>query len=135
MPGLMADHNVRGQFRDLLWILQSATWRDLWDRLHVTVQVMEGVGLDRTSSDLLVWQTCQARGIVLLTGNRHDEGPDSLEATIRTFNQLDSLPVITLSDPQRFKYDRPYVEKVAERVLDYLINLDDHLGAGRLYAP
>jgi hypothetical protein len=31
--------------------------------------------------------------------------------------------------------DRLYAEKVAERLLDYLMRIDDFRGAGRLYVP
>ena len=31
--------------------------------------------------------------------------------------------------------DRSYLEKVAERLLDYLMRIDDFRGAGRIYVP
>ena len=50
----------------------------------------------------------------MITGNRNDESPDSLEATIRNENQPDSLPVITIADSDRVLRDRLYAEKVAD---------------------
>src|SRR5205085_11748682 len=101
----------------------------------VTVESFPGLGLDRNAPDRLIWETCQTQGIVLFTGNRNQEGPDSLEETLRTLNRVDSLPVITLGDPMRFRNDRAYAERAALRLLDYLLNLDHHRGAGRLYVP
>lgn len=59
--------------------------------------------------------------LVLITGNRNDDGADSLEATIRNENQPDSLPVITIADQDRVLQDRLSAERVAESLLDYLL--------------
>src|SRR5207244_10735975 len=95
----------------------------------------ETLGLARNASDLVIWQTCQRHEIVLFTANRNDEGPESLEAAIRSYNQPSSLPVITLGNPKRFSYDRRYIPRVADRLLDIVHNLDNYRGAGRLYVP
>jgi hypothetical protein len=73
--------------------------------------------------------------LVLVTGNRNDDGPDSLEAVIRNENQLDSLPVITIADPDRMLRDRLYADTVAERLLDYLMRIDEIRSTGRIYVP
>jgi hypothetical protein len=78
---------------------------------------------------------CQRERLVLVTGNRNADEPDSLELVIRDENQPDSLPVVTLANPQRITRDRPYAEKVAERLLERLIAIDDFRGAGRIYVP
>jgi len=49
----------------------------------------------------------------LIAGNRNDDGPDSLEAVIRDENQPDSLPVVTIANPDRMLNDRLYAEEVA----------------------
>ncbi len=67
--------------------------------------------------------------------NRNQRGPDSLEAVIRAENQPDSLPVMTIGDADRVLEDRLYAEKVAERLLDYLMRIDELRGTGRLYVP
>ena len=72
---------------------------------------------------------------MLLTRNRNDDGPESLGAAIRTMNQLDSLPVITLANADRILENKSYAERVAERLLDYLLYMDNLLGTGRLYVP
>jgi len=71
----------------------------------------------------------------LITGNRNDDGPDSLEATIRNENQPESLPVITIGDADRVLRDRLSAENVAGRLLDYLMRIDEVRGVGRLYVP
>jgi hypothetical protein len=130
----MADHDIEGQFAELLRILRSPTWRDLWERLGVTTESFASLGLSEQAPDGLLWETCQAQQVVLVTGNRNSESPDSLEATIRRLNQADSLPVVTIADPQKFSH-RSYAERAAERLLDYLLDLDKYRGAGRLFIP
>jgi len=71
----------------------------------------------------------------LFTGNRNDEGPDSLEATLRAHNQITSLPVITLGDAMRYNYHRAHAEAAAEGLMEILLDLDSRRGAGRLYVP
>jgi hypothetical protein len=93
------------------------------------------VGLAYDSPDTVIWRTCQREQHVLITGNRNDDGPDSLEAVIRDESQPDSLPVITLANPNRVLQDRLYAEKVAARLLEYLMRIDEVRGAGRLYVP
>lgn len=83
----------------------------------------------------MIWRTCQREGLVLITGNRNKRGPESLEAVIQGENQLDSLPVITISNADRVLQDRLYAEKVAESLLDYLLRIEEVRGAGRLYVP
>jgi hypothetical protein len=70
-----------------------------------------------------------------VTGNRNDDGPDSLEATIRNENQPDSLPVITIANTERVLKHRQYAHTVAERVLEKLIAIDDFRGTGRICVP
>jgi hypothetical protein len=82
----------------------------------------------------VVWETCQAHEIVLVTGNRNHDSPDSLEATIYRLNQADSLPVITISKPKDVEH-RAYAERAAVRLLEYLSELDRFRGTGRLYIP
>ena len=50
-------------------------------------------------------------------------------------NQPDRLPVVTISDQDRVLQDRIYAEKVAVKLLEYLIRIDEVRGAGRLYVP
>ena len=83
----------------------------------------------------MIWRTCQREQLVLITGNRNDDGPDSLEAVIRDENRPDSLPVFTLANANRILRDRGYAEQVAVRLLDDLMRIDEVRGVGRLYLP
>ncbi len=135
MRGILADINVGAQVRVLLAIWTSDIWRDLWNDLGLSMVSFPTLGLSYNASDAVIWATCQREGLVLISGNRNDDGPDSLEATIRNENQPDSLPVVTISDTNRVLQDRLYAEKVAERLLEKLIAIDDFRGAGRIYVP
>jgi hypothetical protein len=135
MRGILADINVVGQRGALLSIWTSDTWRDLWNDLGMVVESFRSLGLSDNASDALIWRTCQREGLVLITGNRNDDGADSLEATIRNENQPDSLPVITIGDADRVLRDRVYAENVAEQLLDYLMRIHEVRGAGRIYVP
>ncbi len=88
------------------------------------------LGFPTTAPDALIWRTCQQEGLVLITGNRNDDGADSLEATIRSENQPESLPVLTIADANRVLHERVYADSVAESVLDYLLRIDEVRGAG-----
>jgi hypothetical protein len=57
------------------------------------------------------------------------------DVIIRTEGLPESLPVITLANPQRLLRDRSYAESVAERLLDDLMDIDRFRGAGRIYVP
>jgi hypothetical protein len=76
-------------------------WRDLWTDLGLSAVRFPDVGLPHNGSDAIIWRTCHRGELVLITGNRNHDGPDSLEATIRNENQPNSLPVITISDTGR----------------------------------
>jgi Domain of unknown function (DUF5615) len=117
----------------VIWL--SATWREFWIELGLSVQDFKAVGLPLDATDPTVWRTCQREQLVLITGNRNMRGPDSLEAVIRSENQPDSLPVITIANANRVLQDRLYAEEVAERLLEKLIAIDDFRGAGRIYVP
>jgi hypothetical protein len=131
MITVLVDHNIEGQAA-LLWnTLIVAGWVDLAQFRFVTfVQV----GLTVASSDRMVWQFAQAQGMLLLTGNRNMDNPNSLEQTIRDSNQATSLPVITVSDLDQM-VEATYRERCATRLAEIVLYLDDYRGAGRLFIP
>jgi hypothetical protein len=135
MRGILADNDVQGFVKAIVSIWLSDTWRDLWNDLDLSVLSFSGLGLSRDSSDAVVWRACQREKLVLIAGNRNAERHDSLESVIRAENQPDSLPVVTLANLERLARDRLYVERVAERLLEKLIAMDDFRGAGRIYVP
>jgi hypothetical protein len=133
MRGILADINAGKHVKAIISIWASDTWREIWNHLGLSVTSFPALGLGYNSPDTLIWRTCQSENLVLITGNRNDNGPDSLESVIRDDNLPESLPVFTIADPDRVLRDRLYTEKVAERLLEYLFAIDDFRGAGRIY--
>ena len=135
MLGLLADANIEGQLIRLVEIVEAGPWKEIWDSLDVSVRTFEELRLMHDVSDAALWRTCQRQNLVLVTANRNQLGPDSLEAVIRSQNTLESLPVLTLADPERVMSDRRYARRVAERLLEYLFEIDRYRGSGRLFLP
>lgn len=99
------------------------------------VHTFKELGLAEELADSELWHFCQARQIILITANRNDEGPDSLEATIRNHNTPESWPVFTLADSEQVHKNKMYANRVAERLLQYLLEIDQLRGTGRIYIP
>src|SRR5690349_18915437 len=92
---LLADANINGHVARLGFLMRSPYWRDVWDGLQIRVAAFGDVGLDPADTDAVVWDCCQNQGLILITSNRNEDGPDSLETTIRTRSTATSLPVFT----------------------------------------
>ena len=73
--------------------------------------------------------------LILVTANRNAAGSDSLEMTLRAENTATSLPVFTIANEKRVFQSRDYAERVAVKLLDYLLDIDRVRGTGRLYLP
>ncbi len=73
--------------------------------------------------------------MILITDNRNDESPESLNAAIRTFSTPQSLPVFTIADLDRFGTSRAYEERVVVALYEYLPSIDEVRGSGRLFLP
>src|SRR5438128_1126105 len=80
MRAIMADNDVTGHLKTLVLIWNSPEWQQLWEALALPVVTFEELGLSRTALDLDLWQECQRRQIVLVTGNRNRDDETSLEA-------------------------------------------------------
>ena len=135
MLRIMSDHDVQGHVSRLMDTCQASPWNGLWRDLECDVCTFEDLDLAEDATDAVVWQACQEGKILLITGNRNAEGPESLEITIRQRNSPDCLPVLTLADPDRIVRDRGYAESVVERLFDILIDIEVFRGAGRLFLP
>jgi hypothetical protein len=131
----MADNDVGGQFDELLQVLNSDELREFWEDLQLGVLTFASLGLERNAPDAVVWDACQANEVILITGNRNNDGPDSLEATLRARNQAGSLPVFTLVHPRRVRESRSYATEVAVKLLEHLLEIDRYRGAGRIWLP
>jgi hypothetical protein len=132
---LLADANIQGQVEILVGRMQTEQWRDFWDHLQLRHATFADVGLQPADSDAVIWHRCQAMGLVLLTDNRNDDGPDSLEATIRTDNQPTRLPVFTIGNVRQLSESPAYADRVIDQLFEYLLEFDNIRGTGRLYLP
>ena len=135
MITLLADANIQGQVGILVARMQGEAWRDFWDYLQLQYVTFADVGLQLSDPDAIVWRRCQESQLLLLTDNRNDDGPDSLEATIRSRNSLTSLPVFTIGNARLLSSDNQYAERVIKSLIAYLLELDNLRGTGRLYLP
>ncbi|MBC8869512.1 MAG: ACP S-malonyltransferase [Planctomycetes bacterium] len=135
MIGIMCDQDVQGLARAVLARCRQGDGEDVWNELEIELYTFADLGLEPDATDAEIWIACQENNIVLLTGNRNAEGPDSLEVTIRERNVAGSLPVLTFADLRKLKYDRGYLELAAERLLEKLFDIDALRGAGRIYLP
>jgi hypothetical protein len=132
---ILLDENIDGYAEYLSRFLFSQTWTGISSLLDVHLVSFDEVGLVRGAPDEQVWEFCQQHHYYLLTDNRNQSKPDSLEAMIRNRNEPTSLPVFTISDVQRLRSDREYVEALVTKLLEYLMDADNLGGTGRLYLP
>jgi hypothetical protein len=72
--------------------------------------------------------------MLLLTANRNAKGDDSLEQVMREENQPASFPIITIADSDRVN-EFDYRECCVERLVEIVIDVQDYMGAGRLFIP
>jgi hypothetical protein len=76
--------------------LTALGWVEMLDLKLVT---FADVGLSDDSSDRAVWRQARQLGMILLTDNRNNDGPDSLEQTLRDGRTDQSLPVLMWATP------------------------------------
>jgi hypothetical protein len=135
VPVILIDANIEGQGAQIRMRLQTAAWRELTAAAELTLWTFREIALDHGSSDDVVWHFCQAHGYYLLTSNRNEESADSLEATLRREGTPASLPVFTLPRPDRVYCSPAFLDRVAEKLLEYVLDADNIRGTGRLYLP
>jgi len=135
MLGLLADANTELHVSILLNVCRSKRWRLVWDALSIDVLDFRSLGIQTSTPDDVLWHLCQARQIVLITANRNQSGPDSLQGTILRESTIDSLPVITIGDPRQLQLDNVYRERAADRLIEILFDMERIRGAGRMYIP
>jgi hypothetical protein len=135
MPAIMADHDTEGQVRALLRLLTSAAWYEVWHGPAMRVESFASLGLPENRPDAALWQFCQTQQIILTTGNRNKVGTDALEAVIARNNPPTSLPVLPIGTPPRVLSSRAYAERVATRLPEVLLDVEQYRGTGRLYLP
>jgi hypothetical protein len=135
VQAILSDANIEGHVRYLVALMEGEAWRGVWLPLGLRLRTFADMGLTADASDEAVWHACQHEQVVLITANRNSDGADSLEATMRKANTLDSLPILTIADPGLVLASREYADRVVEKLLEYLVEMDHYLGTGRLYIP
>lgn len=135
MKGILPDVHLSGLVEDLVHHMKAEPWAEFWNHLRLTLLTFEDVGLSPNATDLEIWQRCQSQRLIFITNNRNEDSPDSLEATIRLYNTPDCLPVFTIADVDKFRKSRDYAERVLEKLYDYLLDMNNVCGAGRLFLP
>src|SRR4051812_4525137 len=78
MRVLLADEDNERQVRRLYERALRDPWREFALDIGLRLTNLPTIGLPRGSSDRVVWQACQKLGLILVTGNRSKDGPDSL---------------------------------------------------------
>ena len=135
MQGILADNNVEGHVNRLLLLLRGEESGEVWASLGLAVESFDSLGLTRDTPDVVLWHVRQQRELILITANRLQRTADSLEATIRQHNSPQSFPVVTLASADRILEDRGYAERAVVKLLEYLLDIGNYRGSGRLYVP
>lgn len=128
---ILLDHHMKKQGIMLWSIMENDGWLKLMDIPMVT---FADIGMPINAPDRKIWRFAQEHQLILLTENRNDEGENSLEQTIREENASTSLPVLTIGVPDRMR-ESNYRKQCAERIVDIILNIENYLGAGRIYIP
>jgi len=132
MIGLLVDHNIE-RHGLLIWAQFEVVD---WQSMNLSsLATLDQLGIDANASDREIWLYCQHEGHLLLTANRNMDGENSLEAVIRRHGRRDSLPVLTLADPDRVLEDAAYRELCAYRIAGIALELDSSRGITRLFVP
>jgi predicted nuclease of predicted toxin-antitoxin system len=127
----LVDYNLDGYALVFLGILTKLGWLEF---LSIRFVTFREVGLSMESSDRLVWCYAQENKMMVLTANRNRSGEDSLEQVMREENTADSLPILTIGDLTRLdEFD--YRERCVERLVEIVLDLENYMGAGRLFIP
>jgi hypothetical protein len=128
---VMLDNDISGHVGILRETAKSTGWDEYGLINFVT---LEDEGLATDAKDRQIWNYCQENGIVLLTGNRNQNDPDSLGIVIEEQNTDESLPVITVADPQRLA-DAGYRTQCLESMLEIVLDINNYLGTARIFIP
>jgi hypothetical protein len=128
---VLADYNLNRQAILISGSLLTGGWLDL---TPIRLMTFKDAGLPANSSDRVVWRFAQMNGMLLLTANRNARGKDSLEQVMRQENQPTSFPIITIADSDRVN-ESDYRERCVERLVEMVIDIQDYMGAGRLFIP
>jgi predicted nuclease of predicted toxin-antitoxin system len=131
MITILVDYHLEGQAALISGTYNSEGWAELFPLRFLR---FKDVDLSHDSNDREVWQFAQANQMILLTGNRNMKGEASLEQTLREENTPTSLPVLTIGNVERVA-ERRYRERCVTRLAEIISELENYLGASRLFIP
>jgi len=127
----LSDHDIEG-YTQLLWgTLASVGWLEL---VNLEFTTFHEIGLPLDISDREVWRFAQTNNMILITNNRNMKDVDSLEQTLRDENRPNSLPVLTIGNLDRLA-ELAYRERCADMLVEIGMDIEKHLGRGRIYIP
>jgi len=137
MRGLLADVNVAGHLRHLRRLLEAL---DLWSILaahDIEFATFTDAGLPLDMDDRSVWNHCQQVGWVLFTDNRNQDGENSLQKVIIDSWHNGMLPILTVSNKQRFAGGGEYADRVAADVAEVMYGMrqGEYRNEPRIYVP
>lgn len=135
MLKIVSDADIEGHVDNLVALIRRSEWSEYWKALDIELCRFEDFSLGQNANDRTVWNAVQKNHAVLITANRNEDDENSLQATINDSNQLWSLPVITISKVQRISIDRAYADRVVQKLMEYLFDIEQFRGTGRLYIP
>jgi hypothetical protein len=128
---ILIDYNVEGHAQRLWQVLQRHGWLEL---IPLEMTTFAELLLPKTATDRTVWRTAQNGQMLLLTANRNMDGLDSLEQVIREENHQDAFPVLTIASADRL-VERDYCTRCALRIVEIVLDLENHRGIGRIFIP
>lgn len=127
----LVDYNLDGYALVFLGILTKLGWLELISIQFVTFREAR---LSMDISDRIVWRYAQENQMIILTANRNMKGDDSLEEVMRKENTATSFPVVTIGNLDRLdEFD--YRERCVERLIEIILDIEQYMGAGRLFIP
>jgi hypothetical protein len=126
-----------GHQRRIVSLLDRSGLLEILAELGIEFSLLSDIGLPHDVDDRTLWESCQREGWVLLTDNRNDDGPTSLQATLRDAWAPGKLPILTLADKPQFDRGAAYRERVAADVADILFGLKygDYRDQDRIFVP
>jgi len=135
--GIVLDVNMSGYLLLFPRMFEALGLFEVWASYSIELLRVADLGLPDEASDRLVWNLCRSRNLILLTDNRNNDGPDSLEATLAEQTEFDFLPVLTIANKQKFHRERSYALTASSSLLDVLADIarGEYRGSGRLYIP
>ncbi len=137
MLGLLLDVNIHEYAAALRRNLVQLDLVELLDQSGLNIVTFSDLGIADHTDDQTLWMRCQVEGWVLFTENRNQDGPTSLETTLRTFWTAGQLPVLTLGSKRRFRQERDYSLVVSADVLEYILDIQEgkYRDQPRIYVP